>query len=171
MASGISTQLAADSSVLWSLPNEASHVFQKERISCLRHFARCENTGLCVFTYSWSNGVLTYLADVLYKYKLIFKTLFALGKHYFSHFYSQWRWDSSYRHHFVKWLWNYTHQCLVPYLGCFPVLLNSDYSNQTSLVVLPKFMHKDEYLNEFELWEFYFTDFAKYNSASQDWST
>lgn len=31
MASQISTQLVADSSVLWSLPNEASHVFQKER--------------------------------------------------------------------------------------------------------------------------------------------
>lgn len=65
------------------------HVLQKERISCLHHFARCENTGLCVFAYSWSNGVPTYLADVFYKYILIFKTLFALGKHCFSHFYSQ----------------------------------------------------------------------------------
>lgn len=89
MASGISTQLAADSSVLWTLPNEASHEFQKEKISCLPHFTRCENAGLCVFVYSWSNGVLTYLVDVLYKYKLIFRTLFALGKHYFCHFYSQ----------------------------------------------------------------------------------
>lgn len=122
MASRISTQLVADSSVLWSLPNEASHVFQKEKISCLHHFTRCENTGLCVFVYSWSNGVLSYLVDVLYKYKLIFKTLFALGKHYFSHFYSQWRWDNSYRHHFLKWVWNYTHQCLVPISWLFPAV-------------------------------------------------
>lgn len=42
------------------------HVFQKERISCLHHFARCENTGLCVFAYSWLNGVPTYLVDVFY---------------------------------------------------------------------------------------------------------
>lgn len=52
-------------------------------------FVRCENTGLCVFAYSWSNGVVTYLIDMFYKYKLIFKTLVALGKHYHSHFYSQ----------------------------------------------------------------------------------
>lgn len=138
MASGISTQLAADSSVLWGWPSEASHVFQKERVSCLQlHFARCESTRLCVFAYSWSNGVLTYLVEVLYKYKLIFKTVVALGKHYCSQFYSQWRWDNSYRHHFLKWLWNYTHQCLVPISWLFPSVAQQWLFKSNLTVIFP----------------------------------
>lgn len=45
---------------------------------------------ICMFMVIWCPELrVTYLIEVLYKYKLIFKTLVAVGKHYHSHFYSQ----------------------------------------------------------------------------------
>lgn len=45
---------------------------------------------ICMFMVKWCPELrVTYLTEVLYKYKLIFQTLVVVGKHYHSHFYSQ----------------------------------------------------------------------------------
>lgn len=45
---------------------------------------------ICMVVVKWCPVLrVTYLIEVLYKYKLILKTLVAMGKHYHSHFYSQ----------------------------------------------------------------------------------